>query len=53
MIENFGLEDEGLTPEEIVEKLDVFYNPEDDPLAIKMDSSIERGVNGVIKEMLK
>ena len=50
LIEKFGLEDKGLISEKIVERLDIFYNPKDNPLDIKMGISIERGFNNVIKE---
>jgi hypothetical protein len=49
LIKAFNLEDEQLKPKEIIEKLDVFYNPVDNPLDIKMDISLERGFDRVIK----
>ena len=51
LIELFGLEDKNLKIGEIIQKLDSLYNPKDDPLDIKIDISIERTFNGIIKEL--
>ena len=53
LIEVFGLEDKGLISEKVVEELDSFYSPKDNPLDIKMDISIERAFNTIRKGMVR
>ncbi len=49
LIELFGLEDKNLKIAEIMQKLDILYNPKDNPLDIKIDISVERAFSEVIK----
>jgi len=53
LIEKFGLGDKKLMPAKIVERLDIFYKPKDNPLDIKMGISIERGFNDIARGMTK
>jgi hypothetical protein len=52
LIAGFKLTDKKLSAKKIVQTLDMEYNPRDNPLDIKMDKSIERMFNVIIKEMM-
>ena len=52
LIAAFNLANKKLPVKKIVQSLDIEYNPKDNPLDIKMDKSVERMFNIVIKEMM-
>ncbi|MDD5691413.1 MAG: hypothetical protein PHC37_06960 [Candidatus Omnitrophica bacterium] len=52
LIAGFKLTDKKLSAKKVVRVLDREYNPRDNPLDIKMDKSVERMFNIVIKEMM-
>jgi DNA-binding SARP family transcriptional activator len=49
LIELFEAEDKKLKVKKIIKELDSLYDPKDDPLDIKIDLSVERMFNEVIK----
>jgi len=51
LIVKFKLTDKKLSVKKIAAALDREYDPRDNPLDIKMDKSVERIFNGIIKEM--
>lgn len=52
LIKGFELEDKKLSAKKIVSQLDLVYNPKDNPLDIKMDKSVERMFDFIIKGMI-
>jgi hypothetical protein len=50
LINAFDLKDKGIKPGEITERLDIFYDPVDNPVDIKMDISLERAFYRMTKE---
>ncbi|MFA6357513.1 MAG: hypothetical protein WCY09_02465 [Candidatus Omnitrophota bacterium] len=52
LIIGFKLTDKKISAKKIVQALDMQYNPRDNPLDIKMDKSVERVFNIIIKEMM-
>jgi hypothetical protein len=53
LIKVFNLQDKAVEPAEIMDRLDIFYDPMDDPVDIKMDISLERAFNRMTKELQK
>jgi hypothetical protein len=53
LIKAFNLQDKGINPAQVIDELNVFYDPMDDPVDIKMDISLERAFNRMIKELQK
>lgn len=51
LIELFGAKDKKLKINTIIAKMDVIYDPKDDPADIKIDKSVERIFYGLIKEI--
>jgi len=49
LIELFGVSDKKLEVRKIIKELDSLYDPKDNPLDIKIDISVERMFNEVIK----
>jgi hypothetical protein len=52
LIAGFNLTDKKFSAKKIAQRLDIEYNPRDNPLDIKIDKSVERMFNVVIKEMI-
>jgi hypothetical protein len=53
LVYSFGLKGKGIKSGEIADRLDIFYNPVDDPLDIKMDISLERAFYRIVKDVEK
>lgn len=51
LVEAFGLEPGRFKVKDITERLDILYNPKDNPLDIKMDISVERAFDTIIRGM--
>jgi hypothetical protein len=52
LIITFELEDKKLSADKIVKEMDIVYNPVDNPIDIKMDKSVERIFNLIVKRMM-